>query len=241
MLKKIIFVGVAISICLPQVQAKNYYKWVDSKGRVTYSSKPPPAGAKQQQIETLRSLGTTPTAKPTRQEFKSNASIPTQYINPYQNSNRTVYATPRQPVRSAEDEALRQKIIKEASTPYKGAMGLTASQRKTLVAVAGDDENLRQKIIKEASTPIKGARDLTSSQRRTLAAMAGVDVSADDSNSRNSYSAPAPQRVPSTITSCDGAGCWGSDGTRYNHGAGDTYFPSTGGTCQSIGGQMQCN
>ena len=43
------------------------------------------------------------------------------------------------------------------------------------------------------------------------------------------------------ITNCDGAGCWGSDGTRYNRGAGDTYFPSTGGVCQSVGGQMQCN
>lgn len=59
--------------------------------------------------------------------------------------------------------------------------------------------------------------------------------------STNSYSVPAPQRVPSTITSCDDAGCWGSDGTRYNRGAGDTYFPSTGGVCQGAGGQMQCN
>ncbi len=45
------------------------------------------------------------------------------------------------------------------------------------------------------------------------------------SNSNSSYSAPMPQRQPSTITNCDGAGCWGSDGTRYNRGAGDTYFP----------------
>lgn len=63
----------------------------------------------------------------------------------------------------------------------------------------------------------------------------------DYSTSSNSYSATMPQRQPSTITNCDGAGCWGSDGTRYNRGAGDTYFPSTGGSCQSVGGQMQCN
>ena len=61
------------------------------------------------------------------------------------------------------------------------------------------------------------------------------------SYSDDSYSARMPQRQSSTITNCDGAGCWGSDGTRYNRGAGDTYFPSTGGSCQSIGGQMQCN
>lgn len=139
MLKRIILVGVAFGIFLPQVHAKNYYKWVDSKGNVTYSSKRPPAGTKQQKIETLRSLGSTPDESTQRKEFKSNASIPTQYINPYQNSNRTAYTVPRQPVRSAEDEALRQKIIKEASTPYAGAKGLTANQRRTLAAMNGVD------------------------------------------------------------------------------------------------------
>ena len=62
-------------------------------------------------------------------------------------------------------------------------------------------------------------------------------------NSKPSYSIPAPSvaSVPSQIVNCDGAGCWGTDGTRYNKGAGDTYFPSTGGVCQSVGGQMNCS
>ena len=56
------------------------------------------------------------------------------------------------------------------------------------------------------------------------------------------YSAPIVNNTaPSAIVNCDGAGCWGTDGTRYNKGAGETYFPSTGGVCQNIGGQMQCN
>ena len=57
------------------------------------------------------------------------------------------------------------------------------------------------------------------------------------------YSAPIVNNntAPSAIVNCDGAGCWGTDGTRYNKGAGETYFPSTGGVCQNIGGQMQCN
>lgn len=56
------------------------------------------------------------------------------------------------------------------------------------------------------------------------------------------YSAPIVNNTaPSAIVNCDGAGCWGTDGTRYNKGAGDTYFPSTGGSCQNVGGQMQCN
>lgn len=183
-----------------QTFAKQYYKWVDSKGNTTYSSKPPPTGTKQQKIETIRSLGTTNTSTP-KQTYQSNASIPDKYVN-YQNKNRTTYTPPRQPERNAEDETLRKKIIEEASTPYKEANGR-----------------------------------LTAKQQRVLAAMAGVDVPADN----NSYSAPMPQRAPSTITNCDGAGCWGSDGTRYNKAAGDTYFPSTGGVCQGVGGKMQCN
>lgn len=203
MLKKTILTSLIFGLFLPQVHAKNYYKWVDSKGNITYSSKPPPKGAKQQKIETLRSLGSTPAASTQRKEFKSNASIPDTYVNHYQSSNRTNYNPPRRPTRSPDDEALRQKIIKEASTPHQGAKGLTGNQLKT------------------------------------LAAMNGLDVPSDNSNSRNSYS--APQRSPSTVNNCDSSGCWGSDGTRYNKGAGATYFPSTGGSCQYIGGQMQCN
>lgn len=61
--------------------------------------------------------------------------------------------------------------------------------------------------------------------------------------SKPSHSIPVPSAVstPSQIVNCDGAGCWDTNGTRYNKGAGDTYFPSTGGSCQNIGGQMQCN
>jgi len=189
MLKQAILTSLIFGLFFPQVHAKNYYKWVDSKGKVTYSSKPPPAGAKQQKIETLRSLGSTPAASTQQKEFKSNASIPTRYHNPYQGSNRTTYSPPRQPERSAE----QQRLINEASQPIPGSRGLTASQRN---------------------------------------AIAGL------SNTSNNISNSAPT---SSTTNCDSAGCWGTDGTRYNKGAGNTYFPPTGGSCQNIGGQMQCN
>lgn len=183
MLKKIVFIGAALSICLPQVHAKNYYKWVDSKGKVTYSSKPPPAGAKQQKIETLRSLGSAPAPQ---RAYTQSARNTAQQSYSSQNYARQSYNPPRQPERSAE----QQRLMAEASKPIPGARGLTASQRN---------------------------------------AMAGL------SNNTNN---PAP---PSSITNCDSSGCWGSDGTRYNKGAGNTYFPSTGGSCQNVGGQMQCN
>lgn len=61
-------------------------------------------------------------------------------------------------------------------------------------------------------------------------------------NTEPTYSMPtSPAAAPVSIVNCDVAGCWDTNGTRYNKGAGDTYFPSTGGSCQNVGGQMQCN
>jgi len=135
MLKKVILLSLMIGFSLPSVQAKNYYKWVDSNGKVTYSSKPPPAGAKQQKIETIRSLGTPP---PPQRTYTPKPSTNSTQNRQYQATTQQAYI-PRQPERSAEDEALRQKIIKEASTPHKGARGLTANQRNTLAAMSGVD------------------------------------------------------------------------------------------------------
>ena len=99
---------------------------------------------------------------------------------------------------------------------------------------SAEQEAERQALLKSASTPYSGARGLTASQRDTLSTLNGGD------NSNGGYS-NSSQRQSSTVTNCDGAGCWGSDGTRYNRGAGNTYFPSNGGSCQDVGGQMQCN
>lgn len=112
-------------------------------------------------------------------------------------------------------------------------------------ARSAEQEAERQALLKSASTPYKGSQNgqLTAAQLRTQAALNGVNVSSGDSysNSGSSYSAPMPQRQPSTVTNCDSSGCWGTDGTRYNRGAGNTYVPSNGGVCQDVGGQMQCN
>lgn len=100
----------------------------------------------------------------------------------------------------------------------------------------------REKMIRDASTPHKGASGLTRSQLEAIAAInAGETMPSRSASGSSSAPAPAPAPVPNSITNCDGAGCWGSNGTRYNKGAGNTYFPSTGGVCQSVGGQMQCN
>lgn len=114
------------------------------------------------------------------------------------------------------------------SNSYSGEyQNHSATQRRA------SDEDARKAAIRAASTPIAGARGLTAAQRQTVATLSGGD------SSGGGYSEPS--RTPSTITNCDGVGCWGSDGTRYNQGAGNTYFPSNGGSCQRVGGQMQCN
>lgn len=182
-----------ILLCIPVNLYAGVYKWVDAKGNVTYSSKPPPKGAKQQNIETLRSLGTTSTPAP-KQTYRSNSSIPDTYVNHYQGTRQNTYTVPRQPTRSAEDEALRQKIIQEASTPYKGSQNgqLTANQLRTLAAMNG--VNVSSGDSYSNSNPPSSAQ----TPNRT----------------------PPP---PKHMTSCDGSGCWDNQGNRYvgNNG---TYY-----------------
>lgn len=53
--------------------------------------------------------------------------------------------------------------------------------------------------------------------------------------------AARPQvRSPTTVTSCDAGGCWGSDGARYNRGAGATMFRQDGKACQSTNVGISC-
>lgn len=97
----------------------------------------------------------------------------------------------------------------------------------------------REKLKAALSTPMKGANgELTRSQREALAALeTGQPMPLKSPSTGGS----TPPTTPSNMTNCDGAGCWDTNGTRYNKGAGNTYFPSTGGVCQNIGGRMQCN
>ncbi len=58
------------------------------------------------------------------------------------------------------------------------------------------------------------------------------------------YAAPVTPQVappPASITHCDSAGCWDSNGTRYDSGGGGTYYGSNGKTCQAEGDMMECH
>lgn len=99
----------------------------------------------------------------------------------------------------------------------------------------------RERLKATLSTPMKGANgELTRSQREALVALeTGQPMPSHSQGAGGSISSSTP--TPANITNCDGSGCWDTNGTRYNKGAGDTYFPSTGGVCQNVGGQMRCN
>lgn len=125
-----------ILLCIPVNLYAEVYKWVDAKGNVTYSSKPPPTGAKQQEIETIRSLGSTPAPQRTYSQSNRNSA---QQSYQSQNYSRQTYSQPQQQTRSAEQEAERQALLKAASTPYKGSRNgqLTAAQLRAQAALNG--------------------------------------------------------------------------------------------------------
>lgn len=125
-----------ILLCIPVNLYAGVYKWVDAKGNVTYSSKPPPTGAKQQEIETIRSLGSAPAPQRTYSQSNLNSA---QQSYQSQNYSRQTYSQPQQQARSAEQEAERQALLKAASTPYKGSRNgqLTAAQLRAQAALNG--------------------------------------------------------------------------------------------------------
>jgi hypothetical protein len=121
----------------------------------------------------------------------------------------------------------------QRAAPSGGAIGSPSVSRFDSRAAA----------CEEAKKPIPGARGQTANQRNAImAACYGVSVPPPERedplpNPRVPLSAPSP----SVIVNCDSAGCWDNVGGRYNRGAGNTYFPASGGgACQMIGGTMQC-
>lgn len=97
-------------------------------------------------------------------------------------------------------------------------------------------ERRKQELIKEISKPIPGANGLTASQRDQIVALeTGQQIP-----NRSTAQTPS-NNSPKYISNCDGSGCWGTNGTRYNNSGTGNYYSSDGKFCQSIGGQMQCN
>lgn len=109
------------------------------------------------------------------------------------------------------------------------------------VAIIGEGQPTRHRNsgidCREAMRPIPGSRGVTAAQR---SACSGGRLESHESWSI-SAPIPGPAAAPRVITSCDAGGCWDNQGSRYHRGAGNTMFPSVGGSaCQYINGQMFC-
>lgn len=135
----------------------------------------------------------------------------------------------------AQNQQLQQQLSNQELT--QTSMQQEPAKRKLTYSERQEREKLKALLSK----PHKGSNgQLTRSQQEALVALeTGQPMPSHSQNTGGAM--PASRPTPSNMASCDGAGCWDTNGTRYNKGTGDTYFPSTGGVCQNVGGQMQCN
>lgn len=185
----------ALAVLLPCSASAQVFKCVDASGKITFSDQGCATGH----------AGSAISIKP------ANSSDSSQYRS-------------QQPTYSQPERGQQQ-----------------TGTRVTIVGDSGREESERNRLCREASTPHKGAHGLTASQRVHAAKIChGIDLPMPEPAAAQPYTAPAPA-APPVITSCDAAGCWDSNGVRYNQGAGTTMIPSTGGpACQLISGQMIC-
>lgn len=144
--------------------------------------------------------------------------------------NREIESIKSSNQRSYEQRRQQEQLL--ANSTMQADRQDSSSQKKLSYSERQELEKAKALI----NQPIKGSKGLTRSQIEALASLETGQAMPSRTNSGRS-SAPSTRN----ITNCDGAGCWDSSGTRYNKGAGDTYFSSTGGACQNVGGQMQCN
>lgn len=142
---------------------------------------------------------------------------------------------------SIDGSQYRQQAV--APERYRTAVDpVQSGARVSVVGESNDAERERIRRCKQASTPYSESRGLTASQLAATAQFcAGVSVALPVESQSTSLSAPPAPASPPVITNCDPAGCWDSNGVRYNKGAGDTYFPTSGGSaCQRINGNFSC-
>lgn len=112
-------------------------------------------------------------------------------------------------------------------------VGYQEKQSRELESIKSSNQRSSEQQRKQQMTEYVAANRASS-----LPAAQGISTNPNPSSSVSALSVPS---APSQIVNCDEAGCWDTNGIRYNKGAGETYFPSTGGVCQNVGGQMNCS
>jgi hypothetical protein len=62
----------------------------------------------------------------------------------------------------------------------------------------------------------------------------------EDLRAQRRANRPAPTSPPSVITSCDPAGCFDSQGNRYNRTGTGNFTRRDGATCLRVGSELRC-
>jgi len=152
----------------------------------------------------------------------------------YQRQRRS-YERQAEDARSIDEQISAKDNLRALDEQYKTSHGLSASERQNYDRKS---KQLRYELDSSRSIPerISARKDIADLNRQH----SGHDPF-PKSNSTGATTMPVTPPPPSMITNCDKAGCWDNSGGRYNKGKGNTYFPTTGGTCQFVGDQMICN
>ncbi len=126
----------------------------------------------------------------------------------------------------------------------------TSSGSRGSQASSGMTEQQRQDRIRELEIDSKRVGN-TPQQRRAakkeLEELMGGGPAKEASASGQSARKPSSAETlpsssgPAIVVNCDPAGCWDTQGRRYNKGAGPTFIRSDGRPCQQVGNQFQCN
>lgn len=135
---------------------------------------------------------------------------------------------------SAGDQ--RRQSQSQSSDDQKGKPAWLRSANRV---AAEQEAEARQREVDRIYREAEFTKD--PSKRSSLLRQAEAAQRSVGSSERPSAPAPLPAPEPTMMTNCDGAGCWDNTGSRYNKGAGNTYFRSDGKTCQAVGGSMDCN
>lgn len=214
-LKPIHLITIALMACHTSAKAE-IYKCVDENGKVSYSD-----------------IGCT-TAKRSKVKISDNTANSAQYRKSIIRQERQAIVQAYQaeiPKRPTSQDTYQQDA-KERSLDMDFRSGKYTSTQMQAMKEAIKMSNSRNMII-----DIKRGRYSSAELRSMFKLQDSVLAPTKPS----SILAPTASPLPSIITNCDNAGCWDNNGLRYSKGAGSTYFPTTGGSCQLIGGQMHCS
>lgn len=218
--------------------AAQVYKCVDPKTKaVTYGNAPCATGD-QTKINTVDNA--VMDGRSAQRELERQQAADSQEMSRAVQQQRATNALQDAAAASAisDERVQREKLANECSRGFKNSCAALKSLDRGSSADAG---------APSGSAGASQKVDPYYTEKRLTHGRSGWDMKTqnqiDLETTERTEKARAAAVTNPMVTNCDSAGCWGTDGTRYNRGAGSTLFGSNGKTCQwvSQGAPLQCN